>query len=240
VRWLDADGSSLGNPSLVMVRLPGTCEYYSINGERSLSRRLGLARNFCELLATVHQVDWRTNGLAEVFPDPGPSAALHELNEWRAILEMDQLEPHPELTVAARWLQQRAPRSDGTVLVHADFKPGNILLDQDDAVTALLDWELTHLGDRNEDLGWVTQPLRRSEHLIDDAWEAEDLFAHYESATGVEVDREAVAWWNVFSTYKTAVMQVSGLRSFVEGRIDELYQPSAAVLRSLLSMVMTA
>ena len=45
------------------------------------------------------------------------------------------------------------------VLVHADFKPGNILLDGD-RITALLDWELAHLGDPLEDLGWVTQPLR--------------------------------------------------------------------------------
>jgi hypothetical protein len=39
------------------------------------------------------------------------------------------------------------------------------------------------------------------------------------------------------SCYKTAVMQSSGLRSFVEGRSDDLYQPTAAVLGTLLDLI---
>ncbi len=232
-RWLDADGAALGKPSLVMVRLPGTCDYYVINGDRPETERVDLARRFCELLATVHQTDWRSAGFDGFLSDPGPNAAAHELAHWNAVLERDRLESYPELALAARWLGKNPPTSPRTVLVHADFKAGNILLD-DDEITGLLDWELAHLGDPHEDLGWITQPLRRREHLIDNAWGAEDLFAHYEAVTGFSVDRAAVHWWNVFSTYKTAIMQVSGLRSFIEGRSDELYQPSAAVLTNLL------
>ncbi len=104
-------------------------------------------------------------------------------------------------------------------------------------IVALLDWELAHLGDPMEDLGWITQPLRTREHLIDGAWEREQLFARYERATGRAVDLDAVRWWNVFSSFKTAVMQTSGLRSFVEGRCDEPYRPTAPVLRALLDAV---
>lgn len=233
-RWLDADGAALGKPSLVMVQLPGTCEYYLINGDRPEGQRIDLAKRFCDLLAGVHQVDWRGAGFDTFMADPGVGAARHELRHWQAILERDQLESYPELALAWPWLEANAPDSPRTVLVHADFKAGNILLDDQDQITGLLDWELAHLGDPHEDLGWITQPLRRREHLIDGAWEPEDLFARYESTTGTAVDRSAVHWWNVFSTYKTAIMQVSGLRSFVEGRSDELYQPSAAVLTELL------
>lgn len=233
-RWLDVDGTVLGKPSLVMVRLPGTCDYYLINGGRPEAERVDLAQRFCDLLAGVHQVDWQQAGFGRFMSDPGTDAARHELRHWQSVLERDQLESYPELALASRWLESNGPDSPRTVLVHADFKAGNILLDEQDRITGLLDWELAHLGDPHEDLGWITQPLRRAEHLIDDAWEAEHLFARYESVTGSHVDRDAVHWWNVFSTYKTAVMQVSGLRSFVEGRSDELYQPSAAVLTNLL------
>lgn len=149
------------------------------------------------------------------------------------VLRRDQCEPLPELAVAATWLRERAPRSAGTVLVHGDFKPGNVLLAGGEP-TALLDWELAHLGDPMEDLGWVTQPLRQDEHLIPGAWERADLFARYRAATGRDVDEAGVAWWNVFACCKTAVMQVSGLRAFLEGRSPELYRPTHAVLAALL------
>lgn len=237
-RWLDPDGSRLGRPSLVMVRERGTCDYYVLGDEnRPAAARADLARRLCELLAEVHRVDWRSVGLDRVLDDPGPAAATAALDHWQAILHRDQLETHPELELASRWLRDHAPTSPGTVLVHSDFKVGNVLLDPDDAIVALLDWELAHLGDPHEDLGWVTQPLRTREHYVPGAWERDELLGHYESITGTPVDWAAVHWWNVMSCYKTAVMQTSGLRSFVEGRSDELYLPTAAVLGTLLELV---
>ncbi len=238
VRWLDPDGSRLGRPSLVMVREPGECDYYLLGDDhRPIDGRRDLARRLCELLAEVHRVDWRTVGLDQTLDDPGPDAAAAAVDHWEAILRRDQLEPYPELELAARWLRANAPRSPGTVLVHGDFKVGNVLLDPDDQIIALLDWELAHLGDPHEDLGWVTQPLRTREHYVPGAWERAELLGHYESVTGVPVDRHAVHWWNAMSCYKTAVMQASGLRSFTEGRSAELYLPTAAVLGTLLDLV---
>ncbi|KAF0957819.1 phosphotransferase family protein [Rhodococcus sp. T7] len=238
VRWLDADGRALGRPSLIMRRLPGTCDYRVLrNSALPLAERISLARRFCALLAEVHAVDWHTLGLGDVLVDPGRHAARAELDQWTAILRQDQLEPWPELEYAVAILGERAPTSSRTVLVHADFKPGNLLL-ADKHVTALLDWELAHLGDPLEDLGWVTQPLRASEHTIDRSWEAEDLVNYYERESGVTVDRAALAWWIAFSAFKTAVMQVSGLRAFLDGRAEEPYRPTRRVLTTLLDAVL--
>jgi aminoglycoside phosphotransferase (APT) family kinase protein len=235
-RWIDATGTSLGRPSLVMRRESGSCDYFVVNGERPLSERVRLAERFCDLLAEVHLVDWRTTGMAAFLTDPGPMASVTELERWEAVLRRDQLEAYPELELAKVWLLANAPRSSTTVLVHGDFKPGNVLLDGE-RMTALLDWELAHLGDPMEDLGWVTQPLRMKEHLIGGAWEHRELFDRYTRATGREVDEMSVAWWRVFASYKTAVMQVTGLRAFVEGRCDTPYQPTAGVLRTLLDSI---
>lgn len=235
-RWLDATGDELGRPSLVMRREPGACDYFALNGDRPLAERVELAGRLCDLLADVHAVDWRGVGLGDVLADPGPDAPVHELAHWEAVLARDQLEPYPELALAACWLRERAPRSTATVLVHGDFKAGNVLLD-DGRVVALLDWELAHLGDPTEDLGWVTQPLRTREHLIAGAWERSHLLERYAATTGRPVDEDRVFWWSVFASFKTAVMQCSGLRSFVEGRSEEPYRPTRAVLRTLLGVV---
>lgn len=239
-RWLDADGHAFGRPSLIMERLPGECDYRVLRREsRPVEERAGLARDFCELLAAVHAVDWRARGLGATLADPGSEAARAALAGWTAILRADRLEPWPELEYAAAVLAESAPASRGTVLVHADFKPGNVLLDGG-RLSALLDWELAHLGDPLEDLGWVTQPLRAGEHTIPGVWEAPDLVAHYERVRGVPVDRAALSWWVAFSTFKTAVMQVSGLRAFLEGRAEEPYRPTRRVLATLLDAVLEA
>lgn len=237
-RWLDATGKWLGRPSLVMRREPGACDYAVLNGNRPLADRVQLAHGFCDLLARVHRVDWERLGLGRTLTDPGRDAARVALDEWVQVLRRDQLEPYPELELAISWFGAHAPASPRTVLVHADFKPGNVLL-EGDRIVALLDWELAHLGDPREDLGWVTQPLRRREHLIDGAWEREDLLDRYARATGLQIDRASLAWWTAFAAFKTAVMQVSGLRSFVEGRSDEPYRPTGRVLATLLRAIGT-
>jgi aminoglycoside phosphotransferase (APT) family kinase protein len=236
-RWLDPDGSALGRPSLVMRREPGECDYYVLGSDRPVNERVDLARRLCELLVTVHAVDWRSAGFGDVLSDPGADAALDAVDHWEGVLRDDQVEPYPELELAVRWLRANAPRSERTVVVHGDFKVGNVLRDERDGIVALLDWELAHLGDPHEDLGWVTQPLRTREHYVPGSWERDELLGHYEEFSGVPVDRDAVAWWNVMSCYKTAVMQASGLRSYVEGRSEEPYQPSAAVLGALLDLI---
>lgn len=233
-RWLDGNGAELGRPCLVMVRMEGSCDYYALNGPGPIHERVDLAQRLCSLLADVHKVDWQTIGMGDQLTDPGPMAALVALAEWERVLQRDQVEPYPELALGALWLRAHAPRSPKTVLVHGDFKVGNVLLGDDGHIVGLLDWELAHLGDPHEDLGWVTQPLRTKEHYIKGSWEREELLAHYEIASGQPVDRDAVHWWNVFAAFKTAVMQASGLRAFREGTSDEHYKPTAPVLLAVL------
>lgn len=236
VRWLDATGEWLGRPSLIMHREPGASDYYILNGDLPPEVRVDLAGRLCDLLAELHMVDWQALGIGEILDDPGPWASRAELERFVEILHADQREPYPELELAILWLRDHAPRAQQTVLVHADFKAGNVLLEGTDVV-ALLDWELAHLGDPMEDIGWVTQPLREREHLIAGAWERPQLLERYRSMTGFDVEPESVRWWNVFSTFKTAVMQVSGLRSYLEGRSEEPYRPTAKVLATLLDSI---
>lgn len=235
-RWLDANGTWLGRPSLIMHREVGSSEYYVLNGDRPLEVRVRLAEQLCDLLAEVHKVDWKGLGIGEILDDPGTWASLSELNRYEEILHRDQLEAYPELELAIQWLRATAPPSQATVLVHADFKPGNVLL-EDTRIVALLDWELAHLGDPIEDVGWITQPLREREHLIPGAWERGQLLDRYRRATGFEVDDESVRWWNAFATFRTAVMQVSALRSYLAGRSHESFRPTAKVLRTLLEPI---
>jgi aminoglycoside phosphotransferase (APT) family kinase protein len=223
VRWLDADGRWLGRPSIVMVLEQGVCDYFVLNGAGPLASRVALAERFCDLLVSIHQVDWRALGLDRFLPDPGPSASLVALDLWVSVLRRHQLEPLPELDLVANWLRANAPTAPATVLVHGDFKPGNALM-RDGDVGAVLDWETAHLGDPLEDLGWVTNPLRRREHQIPGAWTAAELLSRYEARTGLAAPGEALRWWRVLANFKLAVIGLTGVAAFVDGRYDRAHQ----------------
>lgn len=232
-RWLDPDGSWFARPSLIMRRAAGTCDYYVLNGSRPLLERVDIARQICDLLVTLHGTDWRSTGLGDVLSEPHEAPSAVEVARWEEVLRRDQVEPYPEIDLALEWLKATAPVAARTVLVHGDYKPGNMLI-EGGRVTALLDWELAHLGDPLEDLGWVTQPLRRREHIIAGAWEDHDLLERYQRLSGFSTPAESVRWWGIFATFRTAVMQVTGLSSFLGGRSDESYRPTTGVLRTLL------
>lgn len=236
VRWVDLDGARLGRPALIMDLVPGVCDGFVLNGDRPLDQRVAIAEGLYDHLANIHRADWRALGLCEHLDDPGPDAALVAVELWQQQLREVQLNPEPELAYVLAWLRAHAPLSPRTVLVHADFKPGNVLL-VGDKVSAVLDWETAHLGDPHEDLGWVTNPLRAGEHRIAEAWEPQDLLDRWSATTGWAVDPVALHWWQVFANLKLSVIVLRGLRNFVDRRIDRPFQSPVRLYGMLLDQI---
>ena len=252
--WVDPDGRWLGGPSLVMDRMPGACDYLVLNGDRPLQARLNLARAFIDLMARIHAVDWRERGLGAVLEVPSGAPSRVELAHWEAEYRRVQLEPHPELDYVLGWMRRNAPAAEEIVLVHGDFKPGNALIagernaliagehtagehNAGEYISAKLDWETAHLGDPLEDLGWVTNPVRKREHQIAGAWEREQIVAAYRGLTGRRVDEAALCWWNVFSCWKLAVIQLTAVSEFVAGRYNRVFQTPAWLYRPMFQLM---
>lgn len=239
VYWIDEQGRRLGAPSVVMQRMPGACDYMVLNGAGTLEARLALARAFIELMASIHAVDWRAHGLADTLEVPDGAPSLRELAHWEAEYRRAQLEPHPELDYVLSWLKRRAPGAETIVLVHGDFKPGNALV-QDGRITAKLDWETAHLGDPLEDLGWVTNPVRKREHQIPGHWERREIVAAYRELTGRSVREADLLWWNVLSCWKLSVIQLTAVAEFVAGRYNRVFQTPSWLFRPMFQMMEAA
>ena len=236
VFWMDPDGRFLGAPSLVMARMPGKCDYMVLNGDRPLEERLHLAHAFLELLVNIQAVDWRARGLGERLGAPEGSPGKTELGHWAAEYRRVQLEPHAELDYVLDWLNRSPPQAEAIVLVHGDFKPGNALI-EGKRITAKLDWETAHLGDPLEDLGWITNPVRKREHQIPGHWERQQIIAAYRKLTGRKVSEADLAWWNVFSCWKLAVIQLTAVSEFVAGRYDRVFHTPSWLFRPMLKMM---
>jgi aminoglycoside phosphotransferase (APT) family kinase protein len=129
-------------------------------------------------------------------------------------------EPRPVLEFAYRWLARNRPDPGPPVVVHGDFRLGNLLVDRG-GLRAVLDWELAHIGDRHEDLAWPTIRAWRFDRYRQpgtfpeaDAW----LTAYAAAAgAGVKVDEAAFRWWQVAGTWIWAVMSAMLARRHLDG-----------------------
>jgi aminoglycoside phosphotransferase (APT) family kinase protein len=100
--------------------------------------------------------------------------------------------------------------------VHGDYRNGNMIFGPE-GVRAILDWELAHIGDPMEDLGWIcANPWRFgvSEKPVGGFGEREELFAGYEDAGGPPVDRQRVEFWDVMGALRWGVMCSGMVNSF--------------------------
>ncbi|MEZ5232468.1 MAG: phosphotransferase [Acidimicrobiales bacterium] len=130
-------------------------------------------------------------------------AASDQLEHWAAVFERQRLEPLPGPRARDR-VVAGAPAGHAARGRGAWRPPLGNLLHDGDRLTALLDWEMVHLGDPNEDLGWVYRDLWTPAALPFEAF-----LDAYEAAAARPVDRTALRWWQVFSELKHSVISLT-------------------------------
>ena len=207
-----AEGQGAPVPPVVHVCAPedGLGEAYvmgAVEGE-TLGRRIvrddafaavrpALARQCGEVLAKIHATP--LDGL----PDLAVSDAASELEKYEAIYR-GVGDRRPIFEAAFRWLKDRAPTLEKPVLVHGDFRNGNLMIHPDTGLAAVLDWELAHLGDPAEDLGWICVNSWRfgGSKPVGGFGDYEALLAGH----GGDVPLERVLYWQTLGSLKWGVM----------------------------------
>jgi aminoglycoside phosphotransferase (APT) family kinase protein len=117
-------------------------------------------------------------------------------------------------------LRKTAPPPIAPVLVHGDFRLGNLMID-DAGLVAALDWELAHSGDPGEDLGWICTPSWRFGAIdkpVGGFGDVDALLQSYWAAGGSSaVDAARVRWWTMMGSLKWGVMCLIMYRAFEAG-----------------------
>ncbi|HTS15436.1 MAG TPA: phosphotransferase family protein, partial [Candidatus Sulfotelmatobacter sp.] len=138
-------GDGLGAAYVVVAFVDGeTIPRRILRDDRLAAARDSMAVQCGEILAAIHVIpSTAVPGLARY----DPLASLRDL--------LDSLgQPHPAFELGLRRLSATRPARSGETVVHGDFRNGNLIVDEG-GVRAVLDWELAHLGDPAEDLGWL-------------------------------------------------------------------------------------
>jgi aminoglycoside phosphotransferase (APT) family kinase protein len=192
-----------GTTSLVTRYVPGeTIARKLLRDDEYETARGGLVGQLAIALARLHRIP------ATSVPELEP---VDVVDMYRAT--MDELgQPHPAFELAFRWLDEhRPPPTTSTpVVLHGDFRLGNMIVDRD-GLAAVIDWELAHIGDPMEDLGWMCVPAWRFGSQLPAAGVGtrDELLAAYAEASGTAVDREVLRWWEVAGIVRWGVMCIT-------------------------------
>jgi aminoglycoside phosphotransferase (APT) family kinase protein len=194
----------------IMARVEGeTIARKILRDEQFAKARPMLARQLGKVAAGIHGLP-----RAEL-------PALREMSSTREIAEIGREYrsfgwPRPVFELALRWLGDHDPGPSREVtLVHGDFRHGNLIIGPD-GVRAVLDWELAHLGDPMEDLGWICVNSWRFGEIdkpVGGFGSREELFAGYEEG-GRKVDPVRVKFWEVMGTLRWGVMCCGMMQRF--------------------------
>ncbi|HEX2484070.1 MAG TPA: phosphotransferase family protein [Myxococcota bacterium] len=224
--WACTDPDVLGTSFYVMDRVEGEAlPRRLLREERYAGAREKMIPELARIAAAIHRVPLDSPALAALpGPPRGVSAALAEIERVSQAIRALAPEPHPALTLAERWLRARMPAQQRVVLVHGDFRIGNVLFDEG-GVRAVLDWEISKRGDPVEDLGWLCTRAWRfgSDELPAGGLASrEALLAAYRDAGGGEVDPAHLRFWEAMGSYKVALVFIQQSWVYLSGRVPSL------------------
>ncbi|MBG9388024.1 phosphotransferase family protein [Caenimonas aquaedulcis] len=243
VLFASDDTEVVGAPFMVQERVRGVVRTPWEQARGAESGDNTIAAQFVDTLAALHRFDWTQKELPALdHATTEGNAALRQLARWQAMLEANELRRLPLLHYALHWLRENAPVAPAVTLVHGDYRSGNFLEDEG-RITAILDWELVHLGDPHEDLGWACMRMfLDGDKRVCGLMPRDALYDRYAAAAGRTVNRESVRYYEALSLFKVIAMNMSGARRIESGRSPDLRMTSLAfglpqLMRDLLDVM---
>jgi aminoglycoside phosphotransferase (APT) family kinase protein len=229
--WYEPDPEVFDRPFYAMEKVDGEVHFLTQSEDPNFclipddEERASLTEDFITNLVRIHACDWRSLGL-DFLGDPGPGkgAALRQTEYWANVIERAGFRKKPLVTLAVNWLRNNAPETDSVRLVHGDYRTGNFIY-KDKRIRAILDWEMTHLGDPHEDLVYVLGSLWRSSpptnwvcHLLPE----EEFLERYERQSGMKVDRQKLDYFQILLDLKAIGIISTAANAFALNKTPDL------------------
>lgn len=225
--WYEEDSTLLDGPFFVMEKIEGEVpnpwsrvgkQYYAEAAQRGK-----LPRSFVEALAALHNLDWRAAGLDFLgVPGPGADFARREVAKWESLIQQSLRKPEPVLTEVLMWLKANAPATQRLAFVHGAYRTGNLIV-KDDAIAAVIDWELQVIGDPMYDVAYVLSDLNREgSPLLSCVVEREFFLDYYQQLTGLTVDLEVCRYYEILYMMRSTSFWLSASGLFNEGKNKDL------------------
>ncbi|MCC6381342.1 MAG: phosphotransferase family protein [Dehalococcoidia bacterium] len=217
--WLEMDPAVLGAPFYVMEWVRAEIPQLDHPRFEDPAEKDRYGRQFAEVLARIHTLDWRAEGLDAFLPPagvPGGDPIERELAWCEQRMSGLDIPPTPALRAVLQWLHANRPRMrpEEVRLVYGDYRFDNFFW-KDGKIVALLDYEMALLGHPMEDIAF-TRMLS--------GWAAVhgDFARHYEEASGIPVDEALVGYFMVLKTAQINItVGLAALNGLNQGKVRD-------------------
>lgn len=197
-------------------------------------RRLGV--ELVDALVELHAVDWRAAGLTGLGRPDG--YLERQIRRFRGLWEFNKMRDLPAIERVADWLARRLPESGPATIVHGDYRLGNTMVaaSAPARIIAILDWEMSTIGDPLADLGYLCATWTGRDDPPDGAFQLskvtrdegfpsrEELAELYAERSGRSI--KDIRWYQVLATWKAAVFMEGNYRRAVLGATDDPFLES--------------
>ncbi|HEX8738127.1 MAG TPA: phosphotransferase family protein [Pyrinomonadaceae bacterium] len=186
----------------------------ALENSPALQRKVG--ESFIENLANFHALDYRKIGLGDLGKPVG--YARRQVEGWTKRYFNAKTDEHFELEKSIEWLNENIPADSGASLVHNDYKFDNVMLNPENLteIIAVLDWEMTTVGEPLMDLGttlgyWMSKEagsellsMPFNPRVLMENISRKELVEIYAEKSGRDVSR--MLFHYAFGTFKIAVI----------------------------------
>jgi aminoglycoside phosphotransferase (APT) family kinase protein len=215
------DPAVIGTPFYVMDCVHGRIFTEPTLPGASAAERAAIYDDMNAVLARLHQVDWQGLGLAD-FGRPGNYFA-RQIHRWSQQYRASETEKIEAMERLMAWLPEHIPPGDETVVVHGDYRPGNLIVHAaEPRVVAVLDWELSTLGHPLADLAYNCIPYHLVEmgegfYGLDRSAEGIPSEEAYLAAYSRRTGRAGIPHWDFHVAF--ALFRIAAISQGIMGRV---------------------
>ena len=229
------DLATIGSPFYVMERIEGDVIVSSVpEALDTPAERQRISEELIDALVEIHAVDWRAAGL-EGFGKP-TGYLERQLRRFSGLWELNKTREVPAIERVEKWLGEHMPESGAATIVHGDYRLGNTIYAPvaPAHLEAVLDWEMTTIGDPLADLGYLCMMWTESsdpevgmqEHLgrvtrAEGFPTRAGLIEAYERRSGRSMSD--IRWYTTLAVWKMAVFMEGNYKRALAGATDDPY-----------------
>ena len=170
-----------------------------------------------ESIAKIHDVELdKLHFLQEKLP-------IDQVNDLYATYQSFN-QPSPVFEYTYLWLKDQDFGQTKLSLVHGDFRLGNIIVSSS-GLESIIDWELAHIGNPLQDLGWIcgnSWRFGQNDKVVGGFGDLDDLLRGYNSISNFEVTENLVRTWQVFGTFRWGVICLIQASAHLNGSVNSV------------------